>query len=268
MSDYVFKFDDLKPNEETAPKSILQIIRRAGSSVVSSWVDGKIRRESSISFKEIHLNFADNQEAILRVKQSGDIFQVKVNGRAVPIKNQDNHKKALIEVIDAIDASRSKYQKTLAQTKVKMPVGVKSTVTRKEDALKERIGDLDKSIAEAKSELATMDGAEENDDDFDEDAEWDTTPTDDEDEATMDGDFKGHPFRGNQYKKNSHASSAAVKSTKIAKRAEKDGNAKALKIAHKSAHYAHKAAATGAIGSTKKYHNKMARFHGKHGGVV
>ena len=98
MSNLVFKFDELKTNESTAPKSLLQIIRRAGSSVASSWVNGKVRRENAISFKEIHLVFADSQEAILRVKQSGDIFQVKLNGRAIPIKNQDDHKLAIIEV--------------------------------------------------------------------------------------------------------------------------------------------------------------------------
>jgi hypothetical protein len=276
----VFNFDELSSNEHTAPKSILQIIRRAGGTVASSWVDGKVRRENAIAFKEIHLVFADSQEAVLRVKQSGDIFQVKVNGRATPIKNQDDHKKALIEVIDAVDANSASYQKKLTQTKVSTPTGLKSTVTRKEAALTARIEELKAGIAEATNELAAMDDASDSDDSdddniegtFDADVEWENTPSDDVDDsddvgATMDGDFKGHPFRGNQYKKGSRQSGSAVHASKSAKRHEKSGDKKALKSAHKSAHYAHKAAAIEAKGSSRKYHNKMARFHGKHGGV-
>ncbi|TDR30693.1 hypothetical protein [Hydromonas duriensis] len=274
----VFNFDELKTNEKTAPKSLLQIIRRAGSTVASSWVDGKTRRENAISFKQIHLVFADSQEAVLRVKQSGDIYQVRLNGRAIPIKHQDDYKRAIIEVIDAVDANLSKFQKKLAQTKVTLPVGIKSTVTRKEDALKQRLVELDQAIAQAQAELASarfdeaLDDEEEEwidehdeQDEFDAQAEWDAMAGDDE--ATMDGDFVGHPFRGNQYKRASRQSGAAVSASQHAKRHAKTGDAKALKVAHRVAHYAHKAAAIGATGQAKKYHNKMARFHGKHGGV-
>jgi hypothetical protein len=269
----VFNFDELKTNEKTAPKSLLQIIRRAGSTVASSWVDGKTRRENAISFKQIHLVFADSQEAVLRVKQSGDIYQVRLNGRAIPIKHQDDHKRAVIELIDAVDANLSKFQQKLAKAKVALPVGIKSTVTRKEDALKQRLIELDQAISEAQAELATAsfdevgddwDG-DEDDDDFDAQAEWQAMPSDDE--ATMDGDFVGHPFRGNQYKRASRQSGAAVSASQQAKRHAKTGDKKALSVAHRVAHYAHKAAAIGASGQAKKYHNKMARLHAKHSGL-
>lgn len=105
-----------------------------------------------------------------------------------------------------------------------------------------------------------------DDGDFDVEAEWDACK--DDDDIAMDGDFVGHPFRGNQYKKSSHASSAAVHASKSAKRAEKSGNKVELKKAHATAAYAHKSASIGATGKAKKYHNKMARFHAKHGGIA
>jgi hypothetical protein len=80
----------------------------------------------------------------------------------------------------------------------------------------------------------------------------------------LDGDFKGHPFRGNQHKKASKASHAAVHSSIHAKKTAKNGDKKSLKKAHLAAHYAHKAASVEASGKAKKYHNKMANFHGKH----
>ena len=490
MPNVVLKFDELKANDATAPKSILQIIRRAGASVASSWVDGKVRRDNAISFKEIHLVFADNQEAVLRVKQSGDIYQVKLNGRAMPIQNQDDHKLAIIEIIDAVDANSNKFQLKLAKSKVKLPVGIQSTVTRKQDALKARITELDVAIAEAQAELGvTMDSADSDitlygsiksihpsvpkdlqqwtildesatsteygckvriqkeqaanatfqkpmvfllsesanngwtlranspllnyngcysiangmttfkealkaaevelsrvthavnqnlrsygsagfddadgddlENDFDEESEWANMPTDEVvmdaskkdrytsyvselvladgttklkvetyhgdfsgsaggrsgrlngfqkvtdgidgqaysvnvgltkvyldkhngkaledilsgktigtkvtlDSATMDGDFIGHPFRGNQYKQASRQSGAAVAASQHAKTTEKRGDKHALKLAHQSAHYAHKAASIHAQGQARKYHHKMARLHAKHAGL-
>lgn len=115
---------------------------------------------------------------------------------------------------------------------------------------------------------ATLDGVE-DEDDFDPEAEFDACPVVDQDEdATLDGDFKGHPFRGNQYKKASAHSHAAVKASISAKHAEKDGDAKGAKTAHKSAHYSHMAAAESTSGKARRYHRKMAKFHGGKSGMA
>lgn len=95
--------------------------------------------------------------------------------------------------------------------------------------------------------------------------DWDG---EDEDGAVFDGDFKGHPFRGNQYKKASRESGTAVGSSMRAKHAEKHGDKKAQKKAHKAAYYANMAAAQDAKGKAKSYHRKMAKFHAKRGGVT
>ncbi|PIQ55371.1 MAG: hypothetical protein COW02_03435 [Comamonadaceae bacterium CG12_big_fil_rev_8_21_14_0_65_59_15] len=103
--------------------------------------------------------------------------------------------------------------------------------------------------------------------------EWDATPEVDEDgnekEAVLDGDFKGHPFRGNQFKKGGASSSSAVRASISAKHAERHGDARSTKKAHTTAHFAHKAAAAEA--TTKKaktYHKKMAKFHGSQAGMA
>lgn len=110
------------------------------------------------------------------------------------------------------------------------------------------------------------------DDDTDPEAEFEAAP-DEEDDAkldgmVLDGDFHGHPFRGNQYRKASRESGAAVSASIKAKRAEtRGGDAKAQKSAHRGAHHAHMAAAEGATGKAKNYHRKMAKFHGQRAGV-
>lgn len=118
---------------------------------------------------------------------------------------------------------------------------------------------------------AAGDGDDEGEDDFDENDEWDAVPETDEDgeevDAIMDGDFKGHPFRGNQHKKAGYSSHLAVKSSVNAKRAERTGGAAEAAKAHQDAHDIHRAAAVYAKGKTKKYHKKMAKFHGARAGM-
>jgi hypothetical protein len=102
---------------------------------------------------------------------------------------------------------------------------------------------------------------ESEEDDLDEGKEWDACPTEDEDQ-TLDGDFQGHPFRGNQYKKSTVASGAAVHASIKAKHSETHEGSKNQKSAHRTAYHAHMAAANGATGKAKRYHSKMATFHG------
>jgi hypothetical protein len=121
--------------------------------------------------------------------------------------------------------------------------------------------------------FATLDSAKEEDEgeDFDPQAEFDAAPElDDEDkevEPVMDGDFKNHPFRGNQHKKAARASGTAVNASIRAKSTERRGDAKSASKAHETAHHAHKAAFVEATGKAKKYHKVMAAFHGARAGL-
>lgn len=125
------------------------------------------------------------------------------------------------------------------------------------------------SVLDSAGDAGEPDGGDEEV--FNEADEWDATPDTDDDEneltAIMDGDFRGHPFRGNQFKHASHESGAAVRSSMRAKHAERKGDSKAASKAHASAHYSHRAAAVSATGKAKSYHKKMAKFHGARSGV-
>lgn len=111
-----------------------------------------------------------------------------------------------------------------------------------------------------------------DDGDFDPEDEYEACTACEEDGSesgnTFDGDFKGHPFRGNQYEKSSRESGAAVHASRRAKHAEKNGDKKSQKSAHKSAYFSHSAAAE--VAKTKKavkYHKIMAKFHAGRAGV-
>lgn len=146
-------YASLTANDKTAPKELLQLFRRAGLPAVQSSV-GKAKRQDSISFKQIFLTFADSQTVELRLKESGDFYQVRVNGKVMAIKEQDDERQAVAEIVKKLQAGSQKFQQALARKKVKLPTGVKSTVKRKEEVYAARIAELDEQIAELQARLA------------------------------------------------------------------------------------------------------------------
>lgn len=146
-------YASLTPNEKTAPKELLQIFKRAGAEVAQSSV-GKAKRQNSISFKPIFIIFADSQKLELRLKESGDFYQVLLNGKIMPIKEQDDERLAVAEIVKKVEAGSQKFQAALIRKKAKLPTGIKSTVKRKEEVYAARIAELDGLIEEARAQLA------------------------------------------------------------------------------------------------------------------
>lgn len=148
-------YEELIANEKSAPTDLLRMFKRAGGEIAQSWVE-KAKRQNGISFKSIFFVFADSQKVELRVKQSGDIYQVFLNSKILPIKEQDDEKAAAAEIVKAVETNAGKFQAKLARQKVKLPTGIKSTIKRKEEAYAERLQELDVKIAEAKEVLAGL----------------------------------------------------------------------------------------------------------------
>ncbi len=156
MSNDLFSWDELTPNPKTAPKKLVSVFKRAGAEIASSWVGDKTKRENSISYREICIALADSQQLVLRVKSTGDIYQVRLNGKVVPIKEQDDVRKSIAEIIQLAEANSTRFQKALARKKVVMPKGIKSTTKRKEEAFTSELDELDQLIAEADAEIARL----------------------------------------------------------------------------------------------------------------
>ncbi|MEI6747495.1 MAG: hypothetical protein WCL34_16150, partial [Methylococcaceae bacterium] len=114
----LFSFEDLASGDK-ATREVKTLFNRGGRSVSEASIDAKIKKSSGISYCEMLLTFLDSQTVSLRIKETGDIFQVLLNGKVIPIRNQDDHKKAIAEIIAAVATNSQKFQ--LALTKVKPP---------------------------------------------------------------------------------------------------------------------------------------------------
>jgi hypothetical protein len=159
MKNLLFDFQALGAAKDAALKKAVALFTRSGAVVVQSDVDQRLQRVAGITFRRVHFTFADGQTVSLGVKQTGDVFQARVNGKDVPIKDQDDHAAAIAELVARMDRGRSKFQAALARTKVVMPTGLKSTLTMKEKALRDKVAALTEAVAAAREQLASMQAA-------------------------------------------------------------------------------------------------------------
>lgn len=156
MKNLVFSFEDMGLKSDKATRNLVKYFTRAGSSIVQGEAVPAIKRTLGVSYREMVLTFADSQTVIMRIKQSGDIFQVLLNGKVIPIKSQDDHVKAIAEIAQAMDTGRTKFQKQLAAAKVKPPAGIRTAAPKMEAVLTEKRDALKSAIATVREETAKL----------------------------------------------------------------------------------------------------------------
>lgn len=157
MKNLLFNFADMGGNKDRVTKSIVRTFQRAGASVIQVHLPSNVKRTSGITYREMSLSFADGQVVAFLVKQTGDIFQVKLNGKLFPIKEQEDQARAIGEIARAMNASRAKFQAALAKTRVMLPSGIRTAAPRMEVALQEKIKSLDEAIELVNEEIAALD---------------------------------------------------------------------------------------------------------------
>src|SRR5437764_1453316 len=113
----IFDFFELS-HKDSSIKAATRYFAKAGATVTKVDVDGTVRRTAGQSYREVHFAFADSQTVSFAIKSTGDVYQVKVNGKAFPLRAQDDHAQAVIELAAAMNKGRAKFQAALAKTKV------------------------------------------------------------------------------------------------------------------------------------------------------
>lgn len=151
----LFEFENMK-DKDKATKEAVRYFKRAGAEVAQSAVSMSTKRTAGVSYREMMLTFADSQVVTLRVKQTGDIYQVLLNGAVIPIKNQDDHAKAIAEIVERLDAGRAKFQKKLAAALVKLPASIRTAAPKLREALIQKRDSLKESIASVRDEILAI----------------------------------------------------------------------------------------------------------------
>lgn len=153
----IFTFADMSVKDKAA-KQVTKYFSRAGANVVSQDVSTQVKRTSGISYREMTLVFADSQKIVFRIKQSGDIYQVLLNSKLTPIKHQDDHVGAVTELVQIMDAGRTKFQIKLAAAQVRIPPAIKTAAPKMLQVLTEKRDGLKNAIAAVREEIAALKG--------------------------------------------------------------------------------------------------------------
>lgn len=88
MKNLLFSFEDMGAKDAKATKQAMRYFARAGANVVQQDTSTSVKRSSGISFREMTLTFADSQQVVLRVKQSGDIFRTLLKTPTVGVSHE------------------------------------------------------------------------------------------------------------------------------------------------------------------------------------
>src|SRR5258708_35051492 len=144
MSALVFSFADL--DSDQAALALSRYFQGAGAHVVQTTVDPQVRTSSDIAYKTIDVTFADGQKLTLLVKESGDIFSVLLNAKALALTAHDDQEAAMAEMVKAMDEGRTKFQAALAKAQAVAPSTIRMAMPKVEAALREKLAALNEAI--------------------------------------------------------------------------------------------------------------------------
>lgn len=154
----IFKFDSTGAANKKAINDITRLFATAGAQVVSHDVATTTSKRAGIDFRAVNFTFADSQTVTLNVKATGDVFEAKVNGSVVPLKEQDDHAGTIKELAAQMTRRRAAFQKSLARVKTPTPAGVRQSRAQKLTAKQAERDGLQTKVNEAKTELSELTG--------------------------------------------------------------------------------------------------------------
>ena len=102
---------DFDKFDKAGLKPVLKKFEAAGLPVEDVEATNKAKRESGFLLKTATLTFSSGQKLIVRAKAGGGVFQVKLNGKVLPITAVDDFAKALDEVIGKVKANEPAFLK-------------------------------------------------------------------------------------------------------------------------------------------------------------
>lgn len=161
MSSIKIDYGLIATDPPKAMREATRILASARIDVVKVESDGKTKRAAGgVKFREARFLLADGQSTTLRVKETGDVAQVLINDKLIPIAAQADASEAVKEIAAKLNAGRAQFQKKLAAVKVAIPAGTRSAIPSTRAKLQGQIAEVDQQIEAAREELANLQTAQ------------------------------------------------------------------------------------------------------------
>jgi len=144
--------------DEKGLSGVKEAFERAGVTVIDLEASNRSRRMSGFATKSATFYFEDGQTITLRIKGDGDVFQVKLNSRVVPIRNVHSMKEAVGEMARYLQANAPAWKKAQRRKQQRAKVDEKDMKAKplprakKIEALEADVAELDSSLSDLASE--------------------------------------------------------------------------------------------------------------------
>ena len=119
-SNLVFDFDALKGGKDKRQLNKFKTLFSRYQCPIKDdgiSVEDKTVRKNGVTTLGVQLFLADDQMVNLRVKETGDIYEVKINNRLTPITAQDDTDAAVKEICDRLIRGRAAFLKVQSRQK-------------------------------------------------------------------------------------------------------------------------------------------------------
>ncbi|KVN83495.1 hypothetical protein [Burkholderia ubonensis] len=148
MKNLIFDIYNLS-HKDASIKAAVRAFAKAGAQVTTVDVDPKTKKTLGVEYREVQFAFADSQQVRFGVNASGDVAQVRINGRSIPLKNPDDHGAAIKEIVAAMDKGRAKFQQAQAKIKLALPATIRTAAPRLEQVWSEKVNAINAEIEKA-----------------------------------------------------------------------------------------------------------------------
>ena len=147
-----FDFDKF---DEDGLAPVKRDFERAGMTVIDVEATNRSRRQSGFATKMARFHFEDGQTITLRIKGDGDVFQVQLNSRVIPIASVDNRKKAVEEMARMAMANAPAWKKAQRRKQQRAKVN-KDDMKAKTLPRGKKIEALEGDLAESRASLSEL----------------------------------------------------------------------------------------------------------------
>ncbi|MDX5979552.1 hypothetical protein SIL78_18555 [Halomonas alkaliphila] len=145
--------------------SVKREFEKAGLTVTDIEANNRSRRMSGFATKMARFFFQDGQSITLRIKGDGDVFQVQLNSRIIPIQQVDNMKGAIEEMARMATSNAPAWKKAQRRKQQRAKVNTDDLKARslprgkQIEALESEVSELRATRAELESENAALNKA-------------------------------------------------------------------------------------------------------------
>lgn len=156
MKTLLFNFGAMAAANDKSIREINRLFDKAGAQVVSHDVAKTLTKRVGVAFRNVDFTFADGQKVTMSVKETGDVFEVRINGKAVPLRQQDDHAATVKEIAALLDKRRPAFQRALAKIKTPLPPSLRVSKSSLVDQKLAKRDSLKEAIAIKEEELADL----------------------------------------------------------------------------------------------------------------